>query len=122
MADLYHYWGGDLGASATGDILPVSGSDMELQRVLRRLMTNPGEYVFHPEYGGGLGQFVGADVTSDQVAAVILAQLKLESVVAANPAPVVTVNIQANGTLTCQIQYNDATTNSPQVLAFDVTE
>ena len=49
MADMNHWMGGDLGVSPVGDVAAVSGTDRGRQRVLRRLSTNPGAYVFQPE-------------------------------------------------------------------------
>ncbi len=59
MKDIYHYIGGDLSTSPTGDLRPVENTERGKQRVLRRLITNPGDYIYHPTYGAGLGQKVG---------------------------------------------------------------
>src|SRR5581483_995049 len=54
LNDVFHYWGNDVSLSNTQDLLLVSGTVMGQQRVLRRLLTNPGDYLFDPNYGGGL--------------------------------------------------------------------
>lgn len=59
MQDLAHYFGNDLSVSAAGDLLAVDGDTKTQQRILRRLLTNPGDMMFHPDYGAGLGQWVG---------------------------------------------------------------
>ena len=48
-----------LRAGAAGDLAPAAGTLRGQQRVLRRLLTNPGDYIWQPGYGAGLGQFVG---------------------------------------------------------------
>jgi hypothetical protein len=41
LADVYHYIGGDISASNTGDLQGVTDTVRGQQRVLRRLLTNP---------------------------------------------------------------------------------
>lgn len=123
ISDLYHYWSSDLTASNTGDLLTADGTERGQQRVLRRLMTNPGDYIFHPEYGAGLPQFVGKPLDAGKVAAVIRAQMLLEDSVAQLPPPVITVSSVASdpGSIAVAIAYNDAATSQPVVLSFNVT-
>lgn len=120
MYDIWHYIGGDISTSPTGDLRPSSATERGKQRILRRLMTNPGDYVFHPEYGAGLGQKVGQSVRPNEWKALILGQMLLEDVVAANPAPTVNLTIIDMG-VTVDIKYTDATTGTPATLSFDVT-
>ncbi len=56
MYDLSHQWGDDLTVGPTGDMALVTGSVFGQQRVLRRLMTNPGDYIWQLDYGAGLAQ------------------------------------------------------------------
>ena len=51
-------------------------------------MTNPGDYIWNPDYGAGLAQFVGRPVGMASVEAVIRTQMALEAAVAAIPEPV----------------------------------
>lgn len=122
--DLYHYWGNDLVASNGGDLLPVNATIRGQQRILRRLLTNPSEYIAHPDYGGGLPQYIGQTIDIGKIKAVIRSQLQLENSVAANPAPVIDVQqLSADQTgFSVTIQYNDAATNSPVVLSFNVSQ
>jgi hypothetical protein len=119
MKDLYHYVGGDLAASITGDLQAVDGATKGQQRVLRRLLTNPGEYAFHPEYGAGLGQKVGAVADLAGITALIRGQVLLEDAVAKVPPPEIAVTTIPNG-IAVNIKYTDAVTKSTQVLSFDV--
>ena len=59
MPDLAHEFGADLQAGPTGDLALADGAALGRQRVLRRLLTNPGDYIWHPTYGAGLARFVG---------------------------------------------------------------
>ena len=45
--------------SADGDYATISGLDNLRRAVERRLYTRPGEYVFRPEYGVGVQEFIG---------------------------------------------------------------
>ena len=133
MNDLSHYWGGDLSASANGDLLTATSMVTGEQRVLRRLLTNPalvddsgttqasGECLFHPEYGAGLPRLVGTPVNVPATVSVINSQMAQEQAVASLPAPEVSLTTFQNG-VNAFIQYNDAATQKPVILDFDVTQ
>ncbi len=110
LYDLHLGWGGDLGVSATGDLVVVGRPGVGTERVLRRLLTNPGAYVWHARYGAGLGRFVGEPADAAGVQALIRAQMVLEGAVAQEPEPVVRVQADAGGSLSVQIRYADADT------------
>ena len=58
MHDIAHQWGSDLLTSSVGDLASVSGPLLGQQRVLRRLLTNPGDYIWQLDYGAGLARFI----------------------------------------------------------------
>lgn len=118
--DLYHLWGGDLATGVTGDLLPVADGSRTTQRILRRLLTNPGEYIWHPTYGAGLPARVGDTFDAGAIAALIRGQILLEPTVAPTPEPDVSVTAIQNG-MSVSIRYTDALTNAPALLSFDVT-
>lgn len=120
MLDLYHFPGGDLEVASAGDLRTASGSNRAKQRILRRLLTNPGDYLFHPEYGAGLGKKVGEPVRPGEWRTLIRGQMLLEDSVASHPPPVVKLALIQNG-VSVSLAYTDATTNSPETLHFDVT-
>ncbi|OJW25457.1 MAG: hypothetical protein BGO51_02140 [Rhodospirillales bacterium 69-11] len=93
MPDLHHQWGADLLLTATGDIALVQDGPLGQQRVLRRLLTNPNDYVWHPEYGGGLGASVGRPVAAGQIESVIRTQMFREAAVQHAPEPRVSIAI-----------------------------
>ncbi|WP_137010157.1 phage tail protein [Aquitalea aquatilis] len=121
MNDLNHYVGGDLSLSPTGGLSTVSGVTRGKQRILRRLLTNPGDYIYEPTYGAGLGRYVGALVNIPQVTALIRGQLQMEACVAQSPAPVISVSQPTPGTLSVGIRYTDAPSGEPTTLYFDVS-
>jgi phage baseplate assembly protein W len=120
MPDVSHQYGSDLAVGPTGDIAVASGSALGQQRVLRRLLTNPGDYIWHTDYGAGLAGFVGQPARAAQIRAVIRSQIFREPVVSATPEPVVDVAFDGTGTLFVDIRYTDAATNETQILTFSV--
>ncbi|PKN07942.1 MAG: phage tail protein [Betaproteobacteria bacterium HGW-Betaproteobacteria-18] len=123
MKDLYHYWGNDLQRGNTGDLMPVSDTVRGQQRIIRRLLTNPGDYIFQPDYGAGLPAYIGQTMDMGKVLSLIRSQISLEDCVAQSPAPEITIKqlpTELSG-FTVTIAYNDAVTNTPQILSFNVT-
>jgi hypothetical protein len=101
-------WGGDLSVGSGGDINATPVQANVQQRVVRRLLTNPGDYIWHTDYGAGLGGYVGKPYSPGNIEGLILNQLQLESLVAATPAPTVEINQSAAGpssTTSVSVQY-----------------
>jgi hypothetical protein len=115
MYDLFHVWGDDLAVGSTGDLAVSTGSDTVSQRVCRRLLTNPGDYLWNLDYGGGLAQFVGTPANSAGIEAVVRTQLGLETAVPTTPSPEVNVRVAdaANGYVVASITYADPSSMMP---------
>jgi hypothetical protein len=115
MYDLFHEWGGDLAVGSGGDLALATSSQTTSQRVRRRLLTNPGDYLWNLDYGGGLALFVGTPTPSSKIEAVVRTQLALEATVAATPAPQVSARLvdAANGYVVANITYADQTSSMP---------
>jgi phage baseplate assembly protein W len=120
MNELSQLVGSDLTLSNSGDIALSSGLQRSQERILRRLMTNPGDYIFHPTYGAGLPQFIGQPVTVAKIRAVIRTQMLLEDSVSRNPEPTIEVVAIPDG-IAVSIAYIDAGSNAPAALSFNVT-
>lgn len=123
MPDLSHQWGSDLSVGPTGDLAVATGPALGQQRVLRRLLTNPGEYIWQLDYGAGLARFIGQPANPLQIQALIRSQIFKESAVARTPEPVIDVSVSpagAAGTLYVYIRYQDASSGQAQVLSFSV--
>jgi hypothetical protein len=118
MYDIFHEWGCDLCIGSGGDIALANGSDVINQRVCRRLLTNPGGYIWNLDYGGGLAQFVGTPANSTDIKAVVSTQLALEAAVPVTPAPQISVSVvsAANGYLVANITYADPSSTRPVIL------
>jgi len=111
MADAYHIFGQDWVVSASGDLLMTQNSqDETTQRVLRRLFTNPGAYVWNLSYGAGLPAQIGQPTQPGTLKAVTLQQMQLEAGVAQTPAPTVAVTSNALGYTGISVTYTDAVT------------
>jgi hypothetical protein len=115
MYDIFHEWGTDLLADSSGDLALSTGSDTASQRVFRRLLTNPGDYLWNLDYGGGLGQFVGSPANPADIQAIIRTQLALETAIPATPAPQITASVvdAANGYVAATIIYTDPSSAAP---------
>ena len=110
MVDLALEVGGDLAVGPTGDLALANGTLLTQQRVLRRLLTNSGDYIWQLNYGAGLGAFVGQPGAPEMIAGVVRAQLLLEPSVAVSPPPVVAVAHENDGAVTATLTYADSTT------------
>ena len=124
MADASHQWGSDLLASPTGDIATAVGPLLGQQRILRRLLTNPGDYIWQLDYGAGLARFIGQPANPLQIMAVIRSQIFKEDTVARDPEPSIDVQIApggASGTVYVYIRYVDAPSGETQVISFSVS-
>jgi len=122
--DLFHVWELDLTTSASGDLALVSGSTLGQQRVLRRLLTNPGDYIWHTDYGAGLAGFVGMPANEKQIMATIRSQIFQEAAVARTPEPVIDVQVSPAGALSTvyvNIQYTDSLNGETQMLTFSIS-
>lgn len=122
--DLDQNFGSDLTLSAISDLQSVSGLVRSQQRVLRRLLTNPGDYIWHPDYGAGLPSFVGQYLSSsrfDEIKSLILSQIYLEDSVAKTPEPEILLQTIQSG-LFVQINYTENASRQPVVLTFEVPQ
>ena len=118
MTDIAHLWGNDLAFSPTGDLATAEAPALTQQRVLRRLLTNPGDYIWALDYGAGLAGFVGQPGAAAAIGAAIRGQIFKEAAVAQTPAPVVTLQPDPSGSLYVHVRYADAASATTQTLAF----
>lgn len=123
MPDVFHQWGSDLMLGPTGDLATVSGTLLGQQRVLRRLLTNPGDYIWQLDYGAGLGQFVGTPANPLQIRAIVRSQIFKEPAVAPSPEPLIDVDpLPAGGStgVYVHLRYCDSDSGQTQPLSFPV--
>lgn len=120
--DVYLVLGNDFVLSSTNDLLLANGSNLSQQRIIRRLITNPPNYIWHSDYGAGLPTYVGQPLTSDNfdtIKGTITSQIFLESSVSQNPQPQILLSSIQFG-LFCQINYTLSPSLQPIVLTFGV--
>ena len=114
MADLAHVFGTDLVIGPTGDLATVDLAVWTQQRILRRLLTNAGGYIWQLNYGAGLPAMVGATVSAQQIAAIIRRQIGMEAAVSKYPEPKILVQVDEPATVFATVTYQDAQTGTSQ--------
>jgi phage baseplate assembly protein W len=122
--DLYNDFSNDLLLSSQNDLQTCTGLIRSQQRVLRRLFTNPGDYIWHAEYGAGLPQYIGKPLSVDnfeEIKSRILSNIFLEDSVSKIPEPVIALQTIQGG-LFCQITYTESSTQQSTVLSFNITK
>jgi hypothetical protein len=118
MPDINHLWGNDLAFSATGDLATADAPALTQQRVLRRLLTNPGDYIGELDYGAGLASFVGQPGAASAIGAAIRGQIFKEAAVAQTPQPIIELQPDLSGSIYVHVRYADAATATTQTVAF----
>ena len=121
MPDLFHVMGSDLTVSPTGDLALASGDAEVQQRILRRLLTNLTDYIWHLDYGAGLPGQVGAVADAGIIEGIIVSQMALEAAVVQSPAPGVALTQDPTGNITATVSYTSALTGLPQTLSVPVS-
>src|SRR5208337_4770636 len=97
--EIFQDFGNDLILTGAGDLLTTNGVTLSNQRIVRRLLTNPLDYLWEPTYGAGVPQYIGKLNTPDNfntISATIKAQMYLEQTVSQSPEPVITLTSLPN--------------------------
>jgi hypothetical protein len=121
MADIQHMYGNDLTVSTTGDLAVSDGTQFGIERVIRRLMTSQGQYIWQLNYGAGLPMYLGNPAYPKLIEGAIREQMRLEDAVSQNPPPAVNVPPLYNDVVTASIQYVDADTGESAVLTLPIS-
>ncbi|MEQ1694788.1 MAG: hypothetical protein ABL901_03010 [Hyphomicrobiaceae bacterium] len=120
MPDIDQWFGEPLKLSASGDLLLADGIHLANQRIVRRLMTVIGEYIWHPGYGASVPKRIGDELVLPSLNAIIRHQMYLDAAVARDPEPTITISPIEGGVL-CDIIYINALTTEQEQLSFEVT-
>jgi hypothetical protein len=107
-----------------GDILQSESEKLTQQSIIRRLLTNPGTYFWHPEYGAGIGRFVGESLSSDNfdyIKNIINSNILLEENVAQTPSPQISFIAISPDILQCTIVYYSIPSQTPATISFQVS-
>lgn len=121
MSDMFQQWDADLVLGPTGDLATADDPIVGQQRILRRLLTNPGDYIWQLDYGAGLANFIGQTVNIRQISALIRSQIFKEPSVARTPEPVIDITVSpggVSGEIYVFISYVDAASDQTQILSF----
>jgi len=121
LNDINHWVGGDIATSATGDLGTATGDLRTQQRIVRRLVTNPDDYIFHPDYGAGLPAKIGDTLDISSLRGLIRSQVLMEEGVAQSPEPQVDVTAITNG-VSVHILYTSSVSRLPVSLSFNVNK
>lgn len=120
MADVAHVMGQDLQLSTTGDLLLVDADAETQQRVLHRLLTSAGTYIWQLSYGAGLPALVGSVASRQQITAIIRAQMAYEASVASSPEPQIVLEGDVINEISATITYTDDGTRQVQTLTLPI--
>ncbi len=121
MADSYQFWGNDSQFSATGDdLLATALTELE-QRMFRKLLMNPGDDVFNPLEGIGIGRYIGKPLTPERYAALqsgVLKVVMVERDVQKLPLPTINYQVsdRANTFLSVSISFIYAPMGQPRTI------
>jgi hypothetical protein len=119
VPDIAHTYNQDLVVSANGDLLTVDSVAESEQRILRRLFTNPGDYIWQPTYGAGLPAKIGDPFDVATIESIVQSQMYLEDSVVRVPPPDVEVASFPNG-MYVDIDYVEADSGNDVTLSFPV--
>ena len=125
MIALTAKWGGDLTLSPAGDLAAVPVEIEAQQRIIRRLLTNPGSYIWHLDYGAGLGRQIGKPYVARSVENTVIDHLRRESLVSARSPPSVQisgVSDQSSGALSMVIHFDIVTIPGRQSVAIGLED
>lgn len=133
MGDFALPFGGDLSASPSGDFATVDHDLKTIQRIIRRLCTNPrvvlpdgeildADYRYSPSYGAGVGRVVGSAASQqdlNQLENAVRQTLRAESGVSQATPPTITMTIVSGGVIlrvTYVSAYNAQVVNLPALV------
>ena len=119
LEDFDHLYGEDLKLSPTGGIATVSGFERSRQRIIRRMMTSIGDYIWEPDYGAGLPKQIGQLLNLSKIRGIIRSQMRLEPSVVNKPEPIIKVT-QISGGVAVTVQYVSLPDKQPVSLSFRV--
>jgi len=120
---LQQFFGNDLILNSQGDLMVSDGDELTNELIVRRLLTNPGTYIWHPKYGAGIGRFIGEALSSsnfDYIKTIIISNIFMESGVSQFPSPQIDFTPLGNNILQCDIFYTSALTKNPVSVSFPV--
>lgn len=123
--DAFHVYGEDLQLDSNGDVLLVDGDDYISQRIIRRLFTTAQDYFQHPEFGAGIGGFIGLvnnKALQDKFKSTLIENLYYDEAVSKDNPPSIMFDFSINNILQCFITYYNLVTNESVELNFTLQQ
>lgn len=120
--EINQYFGSDINLNQNSKIDLVSGDLETMQRIYRRLLTPVNNYLWDLEYGAGIPQYIGENLTPSLEKLIkgrIRTNMYLESTVSHTPEPSITLTEINNG-IQCFIEYKSNATKNVYTLSFTV--
>jgi hypothetical protein len=120
--DIYHVFGNDLVLNANNDLATVVDVDETNQRILRRLLTAKGTYIWQTDFGASIPERIGVPISVEIVNLIkkdVKSEIFKESNVAQDPAPEIDIELIDNG-FQCSIKYYNVQTQAYSILTFKV--
>jgi len=125
MPSEFHWWGLDTQFTAAGDDASVTAVDEINQRIVRELLTPPGDYLFQPSYGAGLGRYIGRALSNDkfsEIKAAIRSVVARQPDILKQPGAQIAFQNDASGLVAVQILYTYAPTGQAVTLTIPSTQ
>ena len=121
--DISHEIGDDIRLDSTNDLAFVFDTDETNQRIMRRLFTNKGTYIWNAKWGASIpwkvGETLSLELYNLVVNEVTAAVLEDEDV-AKDPPPEISIKTTNNG-LICYIRYYNTSSDKHDTISFRVT-
>ena len=121
--DIYHEIGDDIQLDSTNDLLFVHDTTETNQRIMRRLFTNKGTYIWNSKFGASIpwkvGESLSLEVYKDIVNQVTASVLEDDDV-AKSPPPEINIKTTSNG-LICYIKYYNLSSDEHDTITLQVT-
>jgi len=121
--DIDHTNGSDLKLNSSNDLAFVFDTDETNQRIMRRLFTNKGSYIWNPTWGASIPWKIGEPLSVEEYTQIkndVTAAVLEDDNVAHDPAPEITLEIINNG-LVCYIRYYNTSSDKHDTISFRVT-
>lgn len=118
-----HWYGYDINLTPAQTIAIASGLDNVSQRILRRILTAKGSYIWHLDYGIGAGKYVGPALSPALLAKIkadFRGQILSDAEVGKNPPPSIVFDTSNPNLVGVTIQYTYAPTGQLQTLSFNL--
>jgi len=121
--DIHHIIGSDILLDKSNDLSFVFDTNETNQRIMRRLFTNKGTYIWNAKWGGSIpwkiGEMLSLEVYREIVNEVTAAVLEDDDV-AKDPPPEIKIETTSNG-LICYIKYYNLSEDKHDTVALRIT-